>query len=91
VLHEITPSDLTWTVRGNTPPALNVQPRRPIKAIQRRPPRKFSWQLQRIGPKFVERAQAAILHRDPARFGSLLSLVCRPASHHYLLNAADRP
>jgi DNA polymerase len=87
VLNEIKPSDLTWTVRGNAPewpvPPATDQP-------LQTPQGNFHGSFN-ISAKFVELAQAAILHRDPLRFALLYRLVWRLRSHHDLLNAATDP
>src|SRR6266481_460605 len=86
-LNEIKPSDVTWTVRGNAPqwpgPPASDQP-------LQTPPGNFHGSFS-VSAKFVELAQAAILHRDPTRFALLYRLVWRLRSHHDLLNAATDP
>jgi uracil-DNA glycosylase len=87
VLNGMKPSDVTWKVRGSAPqwpepPATDQAPQTPQGNFQG----SFS-----VSAKFVELAQAAILHRDPLRFGILYRLVWRLRSHHDLLNAATDP
>jgi probable DNA metabolism protein len=84
VRHEVKPSDVTWTVRGQAPelfetPAADQTPQGSLQGS-------FN-----VSAKFVELARSAILHRDPQRFGILYRLLWRLRSHHDLLNAATDP
>jgi probable DNA metabolism protein len=86
-LNEIKPSDVTWTVRGNAPEL--PEPRATDQPLQT-PQEGFQGSFN-VSAKFVELAQAAILHHDPLRFAILYRLVWRLRSHHDLLNAATDP
>jgi uracil-DNA glycosylase len=91
VLNEVTPSDVTWTVRCNAPEW--PEPPAADQPLQT-PQGNFHGSLQgsfNVSAKFVELAQSAILHRDPTRFALLYRLVWRLRSHHDLLNAATDP
>jgi uracil-DNA glycosylase len=83
VRNEVKPSDVTWTVRGHEPELLETPAA--DQALQT-PKGSFN-----VSAKFVELAQSAILHRDPARFGILYRLLWRLRSRHDLLNAATDP
>jgi DNA polymerase len=87
VLNEVTPSDVAWTVRASEPERL--EPAAVDHALQT-PQGNFHGSFN-VSAKFVELAQAAILHRDPERFAILYRLLWRLRSHHDLLNAATDP
>jgi DNA polymerase len=78
VLSEVPPLDVTWRVRGTTP-----EPFEPSAAPLEPPHGTFS-----VSAKFVELAQAAILHRDGERFALLYRLLWRLRGDHDLLNVA---
>jgi DNA polymerase len=78
VLDEVPPLDVTWRVRGTTP-----EPFEPSAAPLEPPHGTFS-----VSAKFVELAQAAILHRDGERFVLLYRLLWRLRGDHDLLNVA---
>jgi uracil-DNA glycosylase len=81
VLNEVQPTDVTWSVRGGEP-ELFEPTASPIE-----PPRgTFN-----VSAKFIELAQAAILHRDPQRFAILYRLLWRLRSNHDLLSVASDP
>lgn len=76
VLSEVQPLDVTWHVRGTTP-----EPFEP-SALPPEPPRgAFS-----VSAKFIELAQAAILHRDAERFAILYRLLWRLRGDRDLLD-----
>ena len=77
VLNDITPAEVTWMVGGDDATTM------PLPGA--------SSDTFSVAAKFVERAQAAILHRDVNRFALLYRLLWRLRSHHDLLNAADDP
>jgi len=78
VLNEVKPSDVTWSVRSEWfEPSTTDQPLEAASGT-------FS-----VSAKFVELAQAAILHRDPERFAILYRLLWRLRGHHDLLGIAD--
>jgi uracil-DNA glycosylase len=85
-LNDMKPSDVTWKVRGSEPKSLEPAADQPLHTPQGSLQGSFN-----VSAKFVELAQSAILHRDPARFGILYRLVWRLRSHHDLLNAATDP
>lgn len=76
-LNDISPAEVTWTVGGSEAVATE--------------PLDTSADTFSVAAKFVERAQAAILHRDVNRFDLLYRLLWRLRSHHDLLNVADDP
>jgi DNA polymerase len=81
VLDNVKPSDVTWKVRGNEPQLFE-----PSAPPSEPPHGTFS-----VSTKFVELAQAAILHRDPLRFAFLYRLLWRLRGDHDLLAAAADP
>jgi len=82
VLSDVRPSDVTWHVRGSDQPELFAPSETPA---QLQPPQgTFN-----VPAKFVELAQAAILHRDGERFALLYRLLWRVHSRHDLLDAAS--
>ncbi len=80
-LHNVTPSDVTWTVQGNEPELFEPSA----------PPLEPPQGTFNVSAKFVELAQSAILHRDPQRFAILYRLLWRMRSNHDLLNVATDP
>ena len=80
-LNEVQPPDVTWRVRGTTP-----EPFEPSASPLEPPHGAFS-----VSAKFVELAQAAILHRDGERFAILYRLLWRLRGDHDLLNVATDP
>jgi len=80
-LHEVEPSAVTWSVRSNAPELFEPSA----------PPLEASHDTFSVSAKFIELAQAAILHRDPLRFAVLYRLLWRLRSHHDLLGVADDP
>src|SRR4051812_4833114 len=78
VLSEVQPPDVTWRVRGATPEPFerSAPPLEP-------PHGTFS-----VSAKFVELAQAAILHRDRERFAILYRLLWRLRGDRDLLDVA---
>ncbi len=82
-LHEVEPSAVTWSVRSNTPELLEPSvTAMPLEATQDT----FS-----VSAKFIELAQAAILHHDIRRFAILYRLLWRLRGDHDLLGGADDP
>jgi DNA polymerase len=83
VLHEVKPTDVTWTVQGDASelfaPAAETLP-------LETPQDTFS-----VAAKFVELAQSAILHRNPERFAILYRLLWRLRGHPHLLEVATDP
>jgi DNA polymerase len=90
VLNEVTPSDVTWKVRAGAPKSLEPAADQALQSPQGSFQSSFHGSFN-VSAKFVELAQAAILHRDPERFAILYRLVWRLRSHHDLLNAATDP
>jgi uracil-DNA glycosylase len=80
-LNEVQPLDVTWRVRGTTP-----EPFEPSASPLEPPHGAFS-----VSAKFVELAQAAILHRNRERFAILYRLLWRLRGDHDLLNVATDP
>ena len=76
-LNEIKPSDVIWSVRGD---ASAIDPSLAAASGA------FS-----VSAKFVELAQATILHRDIRRFALLYRLLWRLRGDHDLLGAVDDP
>ena len=85
VLHEVKPTDITWTVQGNAPelfaPEAETAPLGP-------PPAHATFN---VPAKFVELAKSAILHRDPERFAILYRLLWRLRANHDLMAVATDP
>jgi uracil-DNA glycosylase len=80
-LSNVKPSDVTWRVAGD-PPEL-FEPTAPPLEPQ---PGTFN-----VPAKFVELAEAAILHRNPERFALLYRLLWRLRTHHDLFDIATDP
>ena len=80
-LNDVKPSDVTWNVAGDAPElfAPTAPPLEPPEGT-------FS-----VSAKFVELAQIAILHRNPARFALLYRLLWRLRQNHDLLDIATDP
>jgi uracil-DNA glycosylase len=82
VLHDVQPSDVTWTVQGQAPELFEPSTATSLPDT----PGTFN-----VSTKFVELAQSAILHRDSERFAILYRLLWRLRSHHDLLMIATDP
>jgi probable DNA metabolism protein len=80
-LNEVKPSDVTWRVACDAPELFA-----PTAAPLEPPGRTFS-----VSARFIELAQAAILHRSPARFALLYRLLWRLRHNHDLLDIAADP
>ena len=80
VLHHIGPADVTWAVRGGEAELFAPPAPSPILEVN---DGTFS-----VPAKFVDLAQAAILHRDPERFAILYRLLCRLKDNHDLMEVA---
>ncbi|HEY3796387.1 MAG TPA: UdgX family uracil-DNA binding protein [Bradyrhizobium sp.] len=83
VLNEVSPADVSWTVRGSEPELFEPAGETPPPES---PPGSFN-----VPAKFLELARSAILHRDPERFAILYRLLWRLLGHHDLLEAATDP
>jgi DNA polymerase len=81
VVNNVKPSDVTWRVRSNAPESIEPSA----------PPLEASHDTFSVPAKFVELAQAAILHRDPERFAILYRLLWRLRGDHDLLGVDDDP
>ena len=82
VLNNVSPSGVTWTVRGNAPELFEPATDRPLEP----PHGTFN-----VSIKFVELAKSAILHRDHERFAILYRLLWRLRDNHDLLGIATDP
>jgi probable DNA metabolism protein len=80
-LNEVKPSDVTWRVARDAP-ELFAPTAGPLEPQGRT----FS-----VSARFIELAQAAILHRSPARFALLYRLLWRLRHNHDLLDIAADP
>src|SRR5262245_49600314 len=80
-LSDVKPSDVTWCVADDAPELF--EPTTPPLAL---PEGTFN-----VPAKFVELAEAAILHRNPERFALLYRLLWRLRNHHDLLELATDP
>jgi DNA polymerase len=89
-LNEVEPSDVRWAVGGR-----EGELSEPVASDPLQIPQEISKEIPQgtfnVSAKFVELAQSAILHRDPARFAFLYRLVWRLRAHHDLLNATTDP
>ena len=83
VLNDISPSDVTWTVRGNAPELFEPTAKTPLPETS---PGTFN-----VPARFVELAKSAILHRDPERFAMLYRLLWRLRGYSDLLAVATDP
>src|SRR6202012_6084355 len=82
-LNQVPPSEVTWTVRGNEPELFaEILDATAFEATSG---------TFNVPAKFVELAQAAILHRDSERFALLYRLLWRLRSDHDLLDVATDP
>jgi probable DNA metabolism protein len=81
VLNDVKPSEVTWRVRCHAP-----EPAGPSAFLPEPPRGTF-----RVSGKFIELAQAAILHRDPLRFALLYRLLWRLHGDHDLVAHARDP
>ncbi|MBV8924714.1 MAG: UdgX family uracil-DNA binding protein, partial [Bradyrhizobium sp.] len=82
-LNHIEPVDVSWSVRGNEPGLFEM-------STATAPLQEQSGTFN-VPAKFVELAQAAILHRDGERFALLYRLLRRLLGRHDLLDAATDP
>jgi uracil-DNA glycosylase len=83
VLNQVPPFEVTWTVRGNEPELFaDILDPVPLQAASG---------TFNVPAKFVDLAQAAILHRDSERFALLYRLLWRLRSEHDLLDIATDP
>lgn len=81
-LGNVAPSDVTWTVRSRAPgPFVSPAP----------VPIETGAGTFNVSAKFVELAQAAILHRDVERFAVLYRLLWRLKDDHDLLEISTDP
>ncbi|WP_439374259.1 UdgX family uracil-DNA binding protein [Bradyrhizobium sp. DASA03120] len=80
VLHQVQPSDVTWTVKGGEAELFAPPGPSPILEVNEG---SFN-----VSAKFVELAKAAILHRDPQRFAILYRLLFRLKDNHDLIEVA---
>ena len=80
-LHNVEPSDVTWTVQGRVP-ELSAESSSPFETSEGM----FS-----VPAKFVDLARVAILHRDALRFAILYRLLWRLKRDHNLLDIATDP
>ena len=78
--HGLTPASLSWTTPENPAPLLA-----PVEARPRAFPR------PRVPKAFLEMAERAVCHRDPARFDRLYALLYRLQSAPALLADASDP
>jgi uracil-DNA glycosylase len=83
VLNDVTPADVTWTVRGHGPDLSEIST---LEAPLEPPHGTFN-----VPAKFVELAKTAILHCDAERFALLYRLLWRLRRDHDLLDIADDP
>jgi DNA polymerase len=81
-LNDVPPPNVSWTVQGKERELFETTLTPPLEA----PHGTFN-----VSAKFVERAQSAILHRDPERFAILYRLLWRLRSNHDLLTVATDP
>ena len=82
-LNQVPPSEVTWTVRGNEPELFaEILDATAFEATSG---------TFNVPAKFVELAQAAILHRDSERFALLYRLLWRLRSDHDLLDVPTDP
>src|SRR5947207_3081763 len=80
-LNDVKPSDVSWRVADDAPELFE-----PTAPPLEPPPGTFN-----VPAKFVELAEAAILHRNPERFTLLYRLLWRLRTHHDLLDIATDP
>ena len=80
-LNNISPSHVTWMVRGHAP-----EPAEPPALLPEPPRNTFN-----VSTKFIAMAQSAILHRDPLRFALLYRLLWQLRGDHDLLMHASNP
>jgi uracil-DNA glycosylase len=82
VLNDVSPSDVTWRVRGNSPelfePSVIAPPSNPHGIFT-------------VPAKFVELAQSTILNRNPERFALLYRMLWRLRGNPDLLMIATDP
>ncbi|MBV9560127.1 MAG: UdgX family uracil-DNA binding protein, partial [Bradyrhizobium sp.] len=82
-LNNVKPDEVSWRVAGNEPELFDVTTAPPLPEVAEG--------TFNVPAKFVELAQTAILHREPARFARLYRLLWRLKSHHDLLEIATDP
>jgi DNA polymerase len=80
-LNDVKPSDVTWRVAGDAPELFE-----PTAPPLEPPSGTFN-----VPAKFVELAEAAILHRNPERFALLYRLLWRLRTHHDLFDIVTDP
>jgi probable DNA metabolism protein len=82
ILNNVSPSDVTWSVQGNSPelfePSVIAPPSNPHSTFT-------------VSAKFVELAQSTILNRDAERFALLYRLLWRLRGNPDLLLVATDP
>ena len=83
ILNNVLPSNVTWSVQGNSPELFE-----PSAIV---PPSSDPHSTFTVSAKFVELAQSAILNRDPERFALLYRLLWRLRGNHDLLMVATDP
>ncbi len=96
-LNQVSPSGVTWMVRGSEPdlfepiaePLPTEQPRGPDQATDEATDQSTIKGTFNVPAKFVELAQSAILHRNTERFAILYRLLWRLLGHHHLLDVAQ--
>ena len=81
-LHQVEPSDVTWTVQGHATPGLCEPSILPPVATEST----FS-----VPANFIDLARVAILHRDDERFALLYRLLWRLKADHDLLEKMTDP
>src|SRR4051794_899315 len=81
-LNNVAPAEVTWTVRGNEPELFEPAGPAPLAPADG---------TFNVPARFVELAQAAILHHDPQRFAILYRLLWRLLGNHDLLEVASDP
>src|SRR3984885_2575997 len=83
ILNNVLPSNVTWSVQGNSPELFE-----PSAIV---PPPSDPHSTFTVSAKFVELAQSTILNRDPERFALLYRLLWRLRGNHDLLMVATDP
>jgi uracil-DNA glycosylase len=82
-MNHVKPEDIAWRIRGHEPDLFEELSESTL-------PEAIEGTFD-VPAKFVEVAQAAILHRNPERFAILYRLLWRVRSHHDLLEIATDP
>jgi DNA polymerase len=80
-LNDVNPFDVNWRVADDAPELFEPTA----------PPLEPSHGTFNVPARFVELAEAAILHRNPERFALLYRLLWRLRTHHDLLDIATDP